>query len=113
MFGISTSCGIYATLVFSAFRIAEAGIDLGFGNDNDLTSFVTRPEIKVPKFEVSVYHADKVTPGYWFVGPYASIFQESQASSYYQACQTGPAIYDQTGVSMCPFASHEDANIMS
>ena len=35
--------------------------------------------------------------GYWFLAPYANIIQEQHAKKYYQACQTGPAIYDSNG----------------
>lgn len=45
-----------------------------------------------------MYEPEEVTPGYWFVAPYAYIIQEPQAKRYYQPCQTGPAIYDSTGV---------------
>lgn len=51
-----------------------------------------------PLFEVAVYEPELVTPGYWFVAPYAHIVQQSHAGNYYQACQTGPAIYDSNGV---------------
>jgi hypothetical protein len=50
---------------------------------------------------VTVYDASRITPGYWFVAPYAHLEQQPQPDHYYQACQTGPAIYDNTGVSTC------------
>jgi hypothetical protein len=78
---------------------ARAAYDLGFGDDSDLFSFVTRPEFKLPRFNVTVYDANAVTPGYWFLAPYAKIYQEDQPTRYYQACQTGPSIYDGAGVS--------------
>ncbi len=68
--------------------------------------FEQRPEIRVPKFEVTVHDAKSVTPGYWFVGPYALISQEKQPKNYYQACQTGPAIYDNTGELVWSGACH-------
>jgi hypothetical protein len=46
-----------------------------------------------------VYDASRITPGYWFVAPYTYLEQQPQPEHYYQACQTGPAIYDSTGVS--------------
>lgn len=77
--------------------VSQAALDLTFGDDADLTSFVTRPEIKTPKFNISVYDADKIAPGYWFLAPYAMIFQEKHANKYYQPCQTGPSIFDSRG----------------
>lgn len=76
---------------------ALGALDLQWGSDNDLTKFVTRPEIKAPLFNVTVYDADRITPGYWFIAPYAQIYQQTHPSKYYEPCQTGPAIYDHRG----------------
>ena len=35
-----------------------------------LNSFVTRPDIKAPKWNITVYDSSALDPGYWFVGPY-------------------------------------------
>ncbi|KAL1980944.1 hypothetical protein VTN96DRAFT_3284 [Rasamsonia emersonii] len=59
-------------------------------------SFVTRPEIKPPKFDVKVYDKDKVSPGYWFVAPYAVIDPEAPSKKW-SPCQVGPHIYDAEG----------------
>lgn len=72
-----------------------------FGHDHDLTSFITRPEIKAPLFDVAIYEPDKVSPGYWFVAPYWQIGPES-FSQKFQPCQVGPHIYDADGVSFPP-----------
>ena len=89
-----------------------------FGNDFDLTSFVTvsmflsvsrksysdehfqRPEIKAPVFNVEVFDQEALDEGYWFIGPYAWILQSQTPphKNIYQPCQTGPHIYDQDGV---------------
>lgn len=61
-----------------------------------------RPEIKAPLFSVGFYKPELVTPGYWFVGPYADIAQKPPAPKYYHACQTGPHIYDGYGVGSLP-----------
>ena len=98
----NTHLSIFALFTLSGIRLVNAGMDLGYGGgrDEDLTNFVTRPEIKAPRFNVSVYKPEQVVPGYWFIGTYANVMQESMAQSYYQPCQTGPAIYDQSGVSI-------------
>ncbi|KAK5110420.1 hypothetical protein LTR85_001030 [Meristemomyces frigidus] len=87
------------TIFFALVAISavDAEFDLGIGDDSDLFNFVTRPELRAPRFNVTVYDANRVTPGYWFVAPYASIVQQTQPKRYYQACQTGPAIYDGAG----------------
>lgn len=101
--GIPKLRALIIIAVLGLLRSAKAGLDLGYGvpsgDDSDLTNFITRPEIKVPRFNVSVYKPDEVVPGYWFVGPYANVQQEHIARKYYQPCQTGPTIYDATGVS--------------
>ena len=38
-----------------------------------------------------------MTPGLWFLGPYSRIDQEAHPQKYYQACSTGPTIYDGNG----------------
>lgn len=81
-------------ILSTALSHVRAAFDIGYGDDSDLTNFVTRPEIKVPVFEVQVYKPEQVTPGYWFVAAYAFISQQSHAGNYYQPCQSGPTIYD-------------------
>lgn len=66
-------------------------------HDHDLTSFVTRPDIKAPLFDVAIYEPDKVSPGYWFLAPYWLISPESFTQKF-QPCQVGPHIYDADGV---------------
>lgn len=51
----------------------------------------------MPLFNITHNDPSRVTPGFWFVAPYANIHQERQRSKYYQACSTGPAIYDSNG----------------
>lgn len=76
-----------------------AGFDIGYRDDSDLTHFVTRPDIKAPILDVKFHDRDKVLPGKWFIAPYADITQQRHPRNYYQACQTGPNIYDLDGVS--------------
>ena len=84
-------------LVASTIARIRAHVDIGYGEDEDLTRYVTRPDIKAPLFQVHKHEPSKITPGYWFVAPYAYIEQESHARNYYQPCQTGPHIYDGNG----------------
>jgi hypothetical protein len=87
-------------LLSNTFLVArvQAAFDIAFGSDDDLTSFVTRPDIKAPVLDVKIYDKDAIIPGKWFIGPYAEIAQEKHPRNYYQACQSGPHIYDLEGV---------------
>jgi hypothetical protein len=79
-------------------RNAAASLDLGrIEDDGDLTSFVSRPEIRVPIYDVQNHHPERITPGYWFVAPYGELGDSIQSMSYLQPCQTGPVIYDGAG----------------
>lgn len=63
------------------------------GNSDALFDFVTRPDLKAPKWNVSVYHPELVSPGYWFVSPYRSPRdKEDETDSW-----VGPHIYDGNG----------------
>ena len=56
-----------------------------------------RPEIKAPILDVTKYDPENVSPGYFFVAPFAKVYQENPAVGYWQPCQTGPHIYDSDG----------------
>lgn len=63
------------------------------GNSDKLFDFVTRPDLKAPKWNVTVYHPELVSPGYWFVGPYPELRgKEEETDSW-----VGPHIYDGEG----------------
>ena len=72
--------------------------DIGYEDDSDLTRFVTRPDIKAPILNVTMYDEDAVLPGKWFIAPYTEILQHPYPKKYYQPCQSGPHIYDLHGV---------------
>ena len=116
---------LFPSLLFLIQRwsVVRAAVDIGYTDDTDLTSFITvgsptritllyplkcckehktidtaqRPEIKAPILNVEFFEAHKADWGFFFVGPYASIVQQSQAANYYQPCQKGLVIYDQDG----------------
>ncbi|KAI9741198.1 MAG: hypothetical protein M1834_002911 [Cirrosporium novae-zelandiae] len=46
-----------------------------FDEDDDLATYITRPELRPPKFNVTTYKAESVTPGYWFTAPYANLYE--------------------------------------
>ncbi|KAJ5915457.1 hypothetical protein N7466_011390 [Penicillium verhagenii] len=66
-------------------------------HDADLMSFVTLPEVRALKWEVTHHDRAREAPGYWFVAPYGQISPESPTQKY-QQYQVGPYIYDNDGV---------------
>ncbi|OQE31914.1 hypothetical protein PENSTE_c001G02250 [Penicillium steckii] len=64
--------------------------------DGDLMSFVTLPEVRALKWEVTYHDRERVAPGYWFVAPYGQISPEEPTQKY-QQYQVGPYIYDGEG----------------
>ncbi|KAJ5628251.1 hypothetical protein N7490_010479 [Penicillium lividum] len=66
-------------------------------HDADLMSFVTLPEVRALKWEVTHHDREREAPGYWFVAPYGQISPENPTQKY-QQYQVGPYIYDNDGV---------------
>ncbi|KAJ6145306.1 hypothetical protein N7470_009201 [Penicillium chermesinum] len=66
-------------------------------HDADLMSFVTLPEVRALKWEVTHYDRERQAPGYWFVAPYGQITPENPTQKY-QQYQVGPYIYDNDGM---------------
>ena len=65
----------------------------GHGNSDSLFSFVTRPDLKPAKWNITVYHPELVSPGYWFVSPYVSPRDREEETDTW----VGPHIYDGNG----------------
>jgi hypothetical protein len=67
-------------------------------DDNDSTTeadyfhFVTRPDLRAPKWSIQTYDEDALAPGYWFVAPYELLGQKERGASW-----VGPYIYDGKG----------------
>ncbi|EGP92037.1 uncharacterized protein MYCGRDRAFT_102821 [Zymoseptoria tritici IPO323] len=61
-------------------------------HDEGLHTFITRPEIKAPKFTVNITDPAHVTPGYWFVAPFEVIDQKFAGNGW-----IAPTIYDGNG----------------
>ncbi|KAL1968482.1 hypothetical protein VTN77DRAFT_1692 [Rasamsonia byssochlamydoides] len=87
---------LWSLLAFLLFLGQIVLADFDLLEDDDLTTFVTRPEIKAPKFDVVVHDPSRVSPGYWFVAPYANI-EPDPPTKKYTPCQVGPHIYDADG----------------
>ncbi|GLI78226.1 hypothetical protein PoHVEF18_006534 [Penicillium ochrochloron] len=66
-------------------------------HDADLMSFVTLPEVRALKWEVTHHDRTRAAPGYWFVAPYGQISPENPTQKY-QQYQVGPYIYDNDGM---------------
>ncbi|KAK5168359.1 uncharacterized protein LTR77_006929 [Saxophila tyrrhenica] len=70
---------------------AEDEADADFPGDKFHT-FVSRPDIKAPKFRVNVFDRAALAPGYWFVAPYHELDQDTTAKHW-----VGPYIFDDSG----------------
>ncbi|KAJ5580442.1 hypothetical protein N7450_006743 [Penicillium hetheringtonii] len=64
--------------------------------DEDLSSFVTLPEVRALKFNVTHFDREREQPGYLFVAPYGQIDPEEPSKKYMQY-QVGPYIFDTDG----------------
>lgn len=51
-----------------------------------------RPDIRATKWNVTVYHPDRLAPGYWFVGPYRILSGDNTNNGW-----VGAHIYDGDG----------------
>lgn len=60
--------------------------------DPGLFRFVSRPDIKAPKWKVHVKEESLVTPGHWFVAPFEELGDQGTGHGW-----TGPHIYDGDG----------------
>ena len=56
-----------------------------------IPSSLQRPDIGAPRWDVKIYDNDAISPGYWFVAPYAKLEQKDYKK------WNGPHIYDGTG----------------
>jgi len=58
-------------------------------------TFVSRPDLRPPRWNITTSNAERLSPGYWFIAPYADLGAQSGSAS---SCQIGPHIYDDEGV---------------
>lgn len=86
----STSVGtvLLGLLGFCNFARAKGEDDVG------LHHYVTRPDIKAPKWSIQVYDEGKLSPGYWFLAPYKALIQPEGAGD---EGWIGPTIYSDDG----------------
>ncbi|KAL5335269.1 ASST-domain-containing protein [Aspergillus crustosus] len=85
---------LFSSVVFS---LALGKVFADAGDDDDLMSFVTLPQVRALKFDVTYYDRDAVAPGYWFVAPYGTIDPEAPTKQW-MPYQVGPHIYDADGI---------------
>ncbi|PYH95619.1 hypothetical protein BO71DRAFT_428881 [Aspergillus ellipticus CBS 707.79] len=65
-------------------------------DDSDLVSYVTLPDHRVLKCNITYYDRQAVAPGYWFVAPYWITGGEPYTNRW-MPYQIGPYIFDQDG----------------
>jgi hypothetical protein len=69
-----------------------------FFDGHDLTHFITRPELKAPRYMVAKHHPEAISPGYWFVTPYTHVgATPTTLGQDYLPCTNGAHIYDGEG----------------
>ncbi|GAB7366184.1 hypothetical protein MBLNU230_g7744t1 [Neophaeotheca triangularis] len=68
-------------------EIEEEAHDLGLFN------FVSRPDLKPPRWNITTYDEDALDEGYWFLGPYKNLNEPENAGRGW----IGPHIYDGNG----------------
>ena len=61
-----------------------------------LIPYHQRPDIRAPRFNLSIQKPELVTPGYWFTAPYGDL-RSRLPTTLYQPGQVGPHIYDNNG----------------
>lgn len=61
-------------------------------HDHEFHTFITRPDIDAPRWDITVYDEDALAPGYWFIAPYEQADQTARGEGW-----VGPHIYDQKG----------------
>ncbi|KAJ5180471.1 hypothetical protein N7492_003681 [Penicillium capsulatum] len=66
-------------------------------HDSDLMSFVTLPDVRALKWNITHVDRERQAPGYWFVAPYGQIDPEVPTFKF-QQYQVGPYIYDGDGM---------------
>ena len=58
----------------------------------DYFHFVTRPDIRALKWDITIYDESTISPGYWFIAPYALLGRKQRGEAW-----IGPYIYDGKG----------------
>ncbi|KAJ5601401.1 hypothetical protein N7510_010935 [Penicillium lagena] len=67
-------------------------------HDGDLMSFVTLPDIRAVKWDITWHDRDRASPGYWFVAPMGDSSPQSFETKRFHQYQIGPYIYDEDGI---------------
>ncbi|EMF17878.1 uncharacterized protein SEPMUDRAFT_153714 [Sphaerulina musiva SO2202] len=76
---------------------SSSPIDHTHDSDKTLFHFVTRPDLKAPRWNIQISPSSSsreegLTPGYWFLAPFSHLDQISPANGW-----VGPHIYDNSG----------------
>ena len=85
--GTIRSCSIS-----SRYACEECNRTIGFQFASTNT-FIQRPDLRPPRWEVKVYDSEKLSDGYWFIGPKGGL-EETMGSAQ---GWFGPAIFDGNG----------------
>ncbi|KAK3722006.1 hypothetical protein LTR37_002822 [Vermiconidia calcicola] len=80
------SVWLFLALVISC--VAQAKPD----RDEGLETYVSRPDIVSPKWQVQIHDTQNIAPGYWFLSPYDRVGRKAPGGAW-----IGPHIYDGQG----------------
>ncbi|KAK5168776.1 uncharacterized protein LTR77_006085 [Saxophila tyrrhenica] len=61
-------------------------------HDEEFFTFVTRPDLYAPRWNIVTYDKKAITPGYWFIAPYEEAVQFDSSPPW-----NAPHIYDSSG----------------
>ncbi|PWY82028.1 hypothetical protein BO70DRAFT_405066 [Aspergillus heteromorphus CBS 117.55] len=95
---LSLSLRIIAQLAFlSSFTLRlSAATTFTASDDDDMRSYVTLPNHRIIKWNITYHDRHAVAPGYWFVAPYWVTVGEPYTNRW-MPYQVGPHIFDQDG----------------
>ncbi|KAK5168454.1 uncharacterized protein LTR77_007024 [Saxophila tyrrhenica] len=83
-----------AALVKRQYDTGESKIDQDVDvHRREFFTFVTRPDIDAPRWDITIYDQDALAPGYFFVSTYEWVEQKNEDTRAW----IGPHIYDSTG----------------
>lgn len=76
----------------TSFRYAVCSAGRGRADMAVANRPVQRPDIKAPRWRMTVHDEKSIAPGHWFLAPYEDLNQEGHGSPW-----VGPYIYDRNG----------------
>lgn len=83
---------LFAGLCLHLLLVSAGYEDEDTTTEADYFHFVTRPDIRAFKWQITTYNEHAIAPGYWFIAPYELLGQKERGEPW-----IGPYIYDGKG----------------